>query len=717
VDREVMEIGLDADQLFGVSALAFALLPLTLLIAARIVLPSRLVVHTWVRWMVGVVFSGIVLRYLWWRTTVTVLPADDLSAQSIFVWSVFAIEILAWVDTAILLLMLLRQTDRRAEASMHEARLRRMHSADLPTVDVFIATYNESLEVLEKSTTGAAELDWPTAKLRVWLLDDGRRDWLRDYAAEKGLGYLRRDDNSHAKAGNINAALKRTDGEFVLVLDADFVPQNWFLYRTIGFFDNPKIGIVQTPHHFFNHDPMQSALGLRRRLPDEQRMFFDVIMPGRDGWDCAFCCGSNGVIRRAALETAGGGLPTSSITEDILLTMVMLRHGFITRYLGERLAVGLAPESLEAYFVQRARWAQGAIQAIYLREGPLGPGLRPIHRLTFLPLHWISQSLVYTVAMLAPPIYLLTGLAPLMNASTTTVLHYQIPAVVGAVMVMQLFAKSSFVPLAQAAHAVLQAFRLLPVVLGTLMKPRGHVFKVTPKGADAQGHMLDWPTLTVALGIIALTILGLALNANPGTRIILAEEMILFVAFWSVVNIVVLAVVATIVVAPQVRRSEERFQIDLPCRVHDPRGIQQPARTLDLSMTGSFLLGGPVGVRPGDWVVVDLLEVGRIAGRATRVGQTRDGEQTLGVSFDLPQGPTRDALIRLLYTQGLDNSAQIKGDLTLAILARVVKPDMTWTPSAALSEAPPIWASTLLATKPVYAPVTDLRGGRGISDH
>jgi cellulose synthase (UDP-forming) len=182
--------------------------------------------------------------------------------------------------------------------------------------------------------------------------------------------------------------------------------------------------------------------------------------------------------------------------------MVLLRHGYVTRYLGERLAVGLAPESLGAYFVQRSRWARGAIQAMYLRDGPLGPGLRLIPRMTFLPLHWISQSLVYTAAMLTPPIYLLTGMAPLLNASTPTVLHYQIPAIVGAVMVVRLFAQSSFVPLAQAAHAVLQAFRLLPVVLGTLIKPHGHVFKVTPKGADAQGRMLDRPTLLVARGCL-----------------------------------------------------------------------------------------------------------------------------------------------------------------------------------------------------------------------
>jgi cellulose synthase (UDP-forming) len=677
----------------------FALLPLALLIAARIAIPSRLVVHGWVRRLVILGFSVLVVRYLWWRIRVTVLPADDLSAQSVLVWTIFAIEMLAWVDTAILLLMLLRRTDRRAEADAHEARLRTTDAADLPTVDVFIATYNESLSVLEKTMTGAAGLDWPAEKLRVWVLDDGRRDWLRDYAAAKGLGYLRRDDNSHAKAGNINAALKRTDGDFVLVLDADFVPQQWFLYRTMGFFADAKIGIVQTPHHFFNHDPMQSALELRRSLPDEQRMFFDVIMPGRDGWDCAFCCGSNGVIRRAALDKAGGGLPTSSITEDILLTMVLLRHGYVTRYLGERLAVGLAPESLGAYFVQRSRWARGAIQAMYLRDGPLGPGLRLIPRMTFLPLHWISQSLVYTAAMLTPPIYLLTGMAPLLNASTPTVLHYQIPAIVGAVMVVRLFAQSSFVPLAQAAHAVLQAFRLLPVVLGTLIKPHGHVFKVTPKGADAQGRMLDRPTLLVAAGVFTATGLGLLLNIWPETRIVAEGALIPVVAFWAVVNMLVLAVVASIAMAPPARRTEERFLLDLPCRVHGPADMR-PARTQDLSMTGAALLGGPGGAAPGDWLVVDVLDVGRIAGRVMRRGETPDGQQTLGVRFDLPAGEVRDALIRRLYTQGLDNSAKLQGAVTLAILARVLRRDSHRLPPAPLPEAPPGWAAALVAAAP-----------------
>ena len=678
------------------SVLFFALLPLTLLIASHFVVPSRMMVHDWVRWLVVGGLSLIVLRYLWWRIAVTVLPANDLNAQSIFVWLVFAIEMLAWVDTAILLLMMLRRTDRRAEASVHEARLRRMDQADIPTVDVFIATYNEPLSVLEKTIVGAVGLDWPAEKLRVWVLDDGRRDWLRDYAEIKGIGYLRRDNNAHAKAGNINAALKRTDGDFVLVLDADFVPQQWFLYRTIGFFEDQKIGIVQTPHHFFNHDPMQSALALRRSLPDEQRLFFDVIMPARDGWDCAFCCGSNGVIRRAALDKAGGALPTSSITEDILLTMVLLRHGYVTRFLGERLAVGLAPESLEAYFVQRSRWARGAIQAVYLPEGPLGPGLRLIHRITFLPLHWISQSLVYTAAMLTPPIFLLTGMAPLLNASTPTILHYQIPAILGAVMVMRLFAKSAFVPLVQAAHAVLQAFRLLPAVIGTLIKPHGHVFKVTPKGADAQGRLLDRPTMAFPLGIIGTTAVGLALNVWPETRIIASGALIPVVATWAVVNMLVLAVVASIAMARPPHRTEERFPLELPCRVHNTRDMRQ-ARTLDVSMTGAALLTDPGGAVPGDWVVVDLLDIGRIAARIMRSDAARDGSQTLNLQFALPQGATRDALIRRLYTQGLDNSALLNSGLTLAILGRVLKRGRAWGPPVALDTEAPNWALAMVA--------------------
>lgn len=340
--------------------------------------PVMPIARPWARMAVFVTIWLVVARYLDWRIFMTVLPAQGPWYEVGWVWFCFAVELLAFADQFILYLTFLRTTDHRAKADDHETRLRALPPEALPPVDVFIPTNDEPIEVLEKTITGALCLDYPN--LKVWVLDDGRRAWLKAFCEAKGAGYFTRPDNTHAKAGNINHALTKTNGEFFAIFDADFVPQRNFLLRTIGFFSDPRIGIVQLPHTFYNNDPMQTNLGLGETLPDEQRLFFDAIMPCRDGWDAAFCCGSNSVTRRTALRAIGDALPTQSITEDILLTLVLLREGYITRYLREPLALGLAPESLSAFFVQRQRWARGAIQILYLAAGPLGRNLSLVQR-------------------------------------------------------------------------------------------------------------------------------------------------------------------------------------------------------------------------------------------------------------------------------------------------------------------------------------------------
>ena len=192
-------------------------------------------------WARGLVFAAvwlIIARYISWRVFTTVLPAHGAWREVGWVWFCFAIEILALFDALILYLGFLRTSDRRAEADGHEARLRALSPDQLPTVDVYIPTYNEPFEVLEKTITGALCLDYPN--VRLWVLDDGRRPWLKAFCEGKGIGYLTRSNNAHAKAGNINHALTKTDGEFVAVFDADFVPQRNFLMRTMGFFDDPR---------------------------------------------------------------------------------------------------------------------------------------------------------------------------------------------------------------------------------------------------------------------------------------------------------------------------------------------------------------------------------------------------------------------------------------------------------------------------------------------
>src|ERR1700733_7044237 len=414
--------------------------------------------RSWARALVFVVVWLVVARYLSWRFLSTVLPADGDWYEVGWVYFCFAVEALALFDAFILYLAFLRTSDRRNEADAHEARLRTLPAGELPSVDVYIPTFNEPMEVLEKTITGVLCLDYPN--FNAWVLDDGRRPWVKAFCEAKGVDYLTRPNSAHAKAGNINHALTKTSADFVAIFDADFIPQRNFLMRTMGFFVDPGIGVFQVPHPFYNYDPTQSSLALQTSLPDDQRFFFDAVMPSRDGWNAAFCCGSNSVTRRAALRSVGDALPTQSITEDMLLTMTLLRQGYVTRYLCERLAFGLAPETVDAFFVQRQRWARGAIQILYLAGGPLGRNLTLMQRLLFLPTHWLSLGLRSMIAIVAPIVFLWTGVSPVFDVSPSDVLYYFIPMVLALAGGVWTFAPGQHFPLATQVQGTLLSFKI-----------------------------------------------------------------------------------------------------------------------------------------------------------------------------------------------------------------------------------------------------------------
>ncbi|MCW5751463.1 MAG: glycosyltransferase [Alphaproteobacteria bacterium] len=608
------------------------------------------------------------IRYLDWRLFQTVLPAEGSLLELGWIWLCFTVEAIALFDAALLYLTFLRRADRKAEADRLEARLRALPPERLPAVDVLIPSYNEPLDVLEKTIVGALSIDYPN--FRVWVLDDGRRPWLRDFCREKGAGYITRPDNTHAKAGNINHALPLTDGEFIAIFDADFVPQRNFLMRTLGFFEDPKIGIVQVPHAFYNHDPMQTNLAVRKVLPDDQRFFFDAIMPSRDGWDAAFCCGSNSLTRRSALAEIGGKLPTDSITEDMLLTLVLLRRGYITRYLGEPLAFGLAPESIQAFFVQRQRWARGATQIMLLRDGPLGPGLKFIHRLLFLPTHWLTQSLIAIFSLIVPLVFLWTGLAPMANVTREAILFYQIPAVLAVFGGLRVFAPTQYFPLAAAALGTFQSFKILPSVLATLASPRGHLFRVTPKGRDATQAGYETGIFWICLGLLAATALGLVVNARVDIRIVEQTALIPLVAFWSVVNILILLLVCMLCLQARVRRGEERFEISEPVWLLCGDGARLPARLSNLSLSGAAvrLPDGAPRLPSGAALQLILPAVGPL-----RASVARHFADHLGLRFELPPSPERDLLIRKIFTSGVNTpEANVSGlAVTLGLLGRI----------------------------------------------
>jgi cellulose synthase (UDP-forming) len=604
----------------------------------------------WARGLVFAVVWLVIARYLDWRLFTTVLPVTGEWYQVGWVWFCFVVEVLALFDALILYLAFLRTSDRHAEADCHEGRLRALPPETLPSVDVYIPTYDESLEVLEKTITGAISLDYPNFK--VWLLDDGRRPWLKEFCNTKGVGYLTRSDNAHAKAGNINHALTKTNADLVAIFDADFIPQRNFLIRTVGFFADPAIGIVQVPHTFYNYDPTQSSLGVQKALPDDQRFFFEAIMPSRDGWNAAFSCGSNSVTRREALRSIGDALPTDSITEDVLLSISLLRNGYITRYLCERLAFGLAPEGLKAFFVQRQRWARGAMQILFLAAGPLGRNLTLMQRLLFLPTHWLTQSLMLLLTIIAPLVFLWTGVLPLVNVTPEAVLYYLLPMMLAVAGGLWVFAPRQYFPFAAQVHGTFQSFRILPTVLLTMAKPFGHVFKVTPKGAIAKKSDYDRTIFWTAMSLMGLTILGLIINAHSEWRIIGQAGLLPIVACWAAINIVVLFLICMMALQAPVRRGEERFKLDEPIWIFAANGALSTGRIRDISLTGAGIVADEnlaLATKAGETARVFIAGVGFVT--TTVVRQTG---RFLAVHLNLPPCVERDLLIRKLFTAGLD---------------------------------------------------------------
>lgn len=226
-----------------------------------------------------------------------------------------------------------------------------------PRVDVLIPTYNEPLDVVEPTVMAARRL--VGANVTVWLLDDGDRPAMEDLAGRAGARYVTRPEHRGAKAGNINHALGLTDAPFVAVFDCDHVPSPEFLVETIGNFADEQVAFVQTPQYYANRDagPVAAAAA------SQQDLFFGPIARGKSARHAMFCCGTNFVFRRDALDDVGG-FPEQSLTEDFELSMALHTRGWRSVYVPVVLAHGLGPEDMVSYVSQQARWAQGCLSAI-----------------------------------------------------------------------------------------------------------------------------------------------------------------------------------------------------------------------------------------------------------------------------------------------------------------------------------------------------------------
>ncbi|HET8977325.1 MAG TPA: glycosyltransferase [Solirubrobacteraceae bacterium] len=375
-------------------------------------------------------------------------------------------------------------------------------------VDVLIPRYDEPPEIVELTVAAAAGLRGHD--VRVWLCDDGDSDEMRHIAEVHGVGYLRRPVHDHAKAGNINHALGRVDAPFVAIIDCDHVASPDFLEATLGHFEeDERLAFVQTPQYYANGDQP----GVPGAAWHQQTLFFGAIARGKDGLGATFCCGTNVVFRRAALDETGG-FPTHSITEDFELSITLHESGWRTAYLPKVLASGLGPEDMAAYTTQQLRWARGCLSALpRILRARLPWRLRAQYLLSGL--YWLSGwTILFYMAF--PLVRILFGVQPLAHLTAPEFLLHFAPYFVIALSTAALAGAGSYTFTALALAAT-SFWVFIVASLLTLARRRGS-FKVTPKtGADKRQPRAVAPALVAVAILAGVSIYGLIHSHNSAT--------------------------------------------------------------------------------------------------------------------------------------------------------------------------------------------------------
>ncbi|AOO81603.1 glycosyltransferase [Bosea vaviloviae] len=595
-------------------------------------------------------------RYVIWRLTATVAPLA-WNVDAVLSWSFALLEALTVLSSTIAFFILSRVKERSSEADRNKGW---WQPAPAPRVDILIATYNEQLEVLERTIIGAKAIMYPN--LGIFILDDGRRPWLRELCERHRIGYFIRPDNAHAKAGNINHALAQRAGDadppdFVAVLDADFVPHTDFVERALALFHDRATGLVQTPQHFFNPDPIQHNLGISSAYPDEQRHFFDNVEPARDAWGIAVCCGTSSMVRVEALE-AIGGFPTESVTEDFLLTLRLAENGWKTVYLNEPLTEGLAPEGLREYIVQRGRWCLGMMQIVRNVYNPFGGHkLSLIHRLSVFDslLYWTTTFPFRLASIIGPLLYWWFGVT-IVNASVTDIVVYYVPYYIAVMAVLNWLSKGLFIPIVNDVAQLMAAWPITRACALGLLTPGPHSFSVTAKGGDRTKVIVQWPMMRPFIVFFGLTVGGLVMNlssdflVNNAAR---AGDGMVVVMFWTVYNLLVL-LVAIAACIEQPRPDRPMRQIIEPVTL-TVAGEAHRGWLVNLGVGGARI-SGPSGLSVGAQGSLRLPIIGEIAARV--IAPTLDGYRIRLT----PSEEQRERIIARLHTAAVPPGTG-KGDI------------------------------------------------------
>lgn len=459
-----------------------------------------------------------------------------------------------------------------------------------PTVDVFIATYNEETPILKRSIVAALLMHYPSPELvNIYVCDDGSRDNVKKLCEELGVHHVVRETHEHAKAGNLNHALKVSSGELVVTMDADMVPRTDFLEKTVGYFHNKNMGFIQTPQTFFNDDPYQFNLFATNTIGNDQDFFMRSIEQQKDAFNATMYVGSNAIFRRKALDSVGG-FATGVITEDMATGMLLQAKKWDTGFVNENLASGLAPETFGDLIKQRDRWARGNIQVAKKWHPWRVKGLDLMQRVIYTDgIHYWFSGIYKLVFLLAPILFLVFGQYSL-QTSFSQILIFWLPAFIASQLTFNLVSeKKQTVMLSNIYETATAPFMAYGVFNELFLKSK-QKFAVTRKGVNSEDSFYNWRTAWPIIVLLVLSVLGLVRGicfifgiwASP-----FPKEGIYINIFWLIYNSFALILASYLSnERPRLRKSE-RFQTEKSIVINFYNSGQVQGHILDWNEDGA----------------------------------------------------------------------------------------------------------------------------------
>lgn len=459
---------------------------------------------------------------------------------------------------------------------------------DIPSVDVLICTYNEPLSLLEKTMAAATNMNYPKDKLKIHICDDGRRENLKSLCSKYKINYITREDNEGAKAGNINNALKQINGDLFAVLDADMIPRQEFLEKTVGYFSDENMAFVQTPQVYYNQDIYQ--YNLEKNIPNEQDFFMRDIEEARASRNAVLHVGTNAVFRKKYVDEIGG-YPTCSITEDMAVGMLLQEKGYNSALVNEELVLGLSANTFTELVKQRDRWCRGNLQVLKHFNPLFSKGLNFGQKIAYFDgtVYWLSnlQKMIYIIC---PLIYLLTSTL-IIDAPINKLLNIYIPFMAGQYFIFRAFSPKSrsvkwshYYDTAMAPHLTLS---IIKEMLCLKIK-----FNVTSKEVVLDKKSFQFNIVVPHIILIFVSVFAWFVS----TKLVLQNQMhlgaYLINISWSVFNLFGALISIKVAYQKPIFRLSERIPIrdNIIINLYDNSNNIIDGKLLDISEKGAGIL-------------------------------------------------------------------------------------------------------------------------------